>query len=163
MKDLFVGVTTWNSAAFLPVSLEALRKNTDAKRTRLMILDNNSTDDTIAIARSFGAEVVWRKQSSQGAALIDLFNSSRSEFTLLLHADVVLLTPQWFEASTRHLAGNVALVSPEDIGCGPYTRPWGRGMPESSFLLFRTALGRKTRRWYKRQRFKLTIPFRGID
>jgi len=53
--DLFVGITTWNSAAFLPHSLAALRLNTDERRTRVMILDNFSTDATVAIARGFGA------------------------------------------------------------------------------------------------------------
>ena len=151
--DLYVGITTWNSAAFLPHSLAALRRNTDERRTRLMILDNFSTDNTVEIARRFGAEVVQR-HSSQAMALADLFNFSRSELTLLLHADVVLLTPEWLEVCAQHLDGIVALVSPEDIGCGPFTRPWGREKPESSFLLFRTALARPTRQWQWRQRFK---------
>jgi glycosyltransferase involved in cell wall biosynthesis len=160
--DLFVGITTWNSAAFLPHSLAALRRNTDQRRTRVMILDNFSTDATAEIARSFGAEVVTR-HSGQAMALADLFNFSRSDLTLLLHADVVLLTPDWLEVCARHLDGNVALVSPEDIGCGPFTRPWGHDKPESSFLLFRTALARRTRRWQRRQRFKLLLPYRAID
>ena len=160
---LFVGMTTWNSAAFLPTSLAALRAMTDERDTRLVVLDNNSTDATVSIARRFGAEIVVRKDSGQGQALIDLFNFSRSEFTLLLHADVVLLDRRWLDVCAAHLTGNVALVSPEDIGCGPYTRPWGHDMPESSFLLFRTKLARRTRVWFRRQRFKLTLPFRGID
>ena len=159
---LFVGMTTWNSASFLPASLTALRAMTDARETHLVVLDNDSTDGTADIARSFGAEVIVRR-SGQAHALMDLFNRSRAEFTLLLHADVVLLDRRWLDACAAHLTGNVALVSPEDIGCGPYTRPWGRGMPESSFLLFRTALARRTRIWFRRRRFKLPLPFRGLD
>jgi len=161
-RDLFVGITTWNSATFLPHSLAAVRRHTDERRTRLMILDNFSTDGTVDVARRFGAEVVQRR-SGQAAALADLFNFSRSELTLLLHADVVLLTPQWLEVCARHLTSNVALVSPEDIGCGPYTRPHGRDQPESSFMLFRTAAARRTRRWQWRRRFKLRLPYRAID
>lgn len=160
--ELFVGITTWNSATFLRASLGGVRNTTDATRTRVVVLDNHSTDDTVAIARSFGAEVVQR-HSGQVAALVDLFNWSRSEFTLLIHADTVLLDPRWLDLCRAHLTGNVALISPEDIGCGPYTRPWGAGLPESSFLLFRTALARKARRWYRRRRFGLTLPYRGID
>ena len=159
---LFVGMTTWNSAAFLPASLAALRTMTDARDTRLVILDNESTDATVDVAQQFGAEVIRRK-SGQSHALMDLFNHSHAEFTLLLHADVVLLDRRWLDVCAAHLTGNVALVSPEDIGCGPYTRPWGRGMPESSFLLFRTALARRTRIWFRRRRFKLPLPFRGLD
>jgi glycosyltransferase involved in cell wall biosynthesis len=159
---LFVGMTTWNSAGFLPTSLAALRTMTDARETRLVILDNDSTDTTVDVARQFGAEVIQRK-SGQAHALMDLFNLSRAEMTLLIHADVVLLDRRWLDVCAAHLTGNVALVSPEDIGCGPYTRPWGRGMPESSFLLFRTALARRTRIWFRRQRFRLPLPFRGLD
>lgn len=147
---------------FLPTSLRALRRMTDHRTTRLVVLDNDSTDATREVARSFGAEVVLRR-SSQAMALIDLFNWSGSTFTLLLHADVVLLSPEWLEVCARRLTGNVALVSPEDIGCGPYTRPWGKEMPESSFLLFRTALARRTRITLWRRRFRLRLPLRAID
>ena len=160
--ELFVGMTTWNSGTFLRASLGGVRNTTDAKRTRLFVLDNFSTDDTVEIARSFGAEVVQRR-SGQAMALADLFNFSRSEFTLLIHADVVLLSDRWLDVCRRHLTGNAALVSPEDIGCGPHTRAWGKEMPESSFLLFRTALARKTRQWYRRRRMMLPMPYRAVD
>src|SRR5436305_68546 len=123
-RDLFIGMTTWNSAGFLPTSLTALRRHTDERRTRLVVLDNDSDDETVSIARSFGAEVV-RRASGQDAALGDLFNFSRSDYTLLVHSDIVLLDSAWFDACAWHLTKDVALVSPEDIGCGPYTRPWG--------------------------------------
>ncbi len=161
-RDLFIGMTTWNSEVFLPVSLASLRRATDERTTRLVVLDNYSGDATTKIARSFGAEVVQRR-GSQSMALIDLFNLSRSTYTLLIHADVVVLARDWLDVCTRRLTGNVALVSPEDIGCGPYTRPWGRGMPESSFLLFRTRLAARARTVLWRQRFKLSLPVRAID
>lgn len=161
--ELFIGITTWNSATFLRASLAGIRNTTDAKRTRVVVLDNQSTDDTVAVAKSFAAEVVVRP-SSQVVALMDLFNWSRSELTLLIHADVVLLGERWLDVCRTHLTGNVALVSPEDIGCGPYTRPWGKGMPESSFLLFRTSLARKIREWRGwRRRLGIRLPYRGID
>jgi glycosyltransferase involved in cell wall biosynthesis len=161
-NDLTIGMTTWNSAAFLPASLLALRRHTDERSTRLVVHDNFSHDKTVEIARTFGADIIQR-QGSQAVALMDLFNASRSDLTLLVHADVVLLNDDWLPACQRHLTGNVALVSPEDIGCGPFTRPWGVGMPESSFLLFRTREARRTRQVYWRRRFRLRLPYRGID
>jgi len=160
--ELFVGITTWNSASFIDTTLTAVRRTTDAARTRLVVFDNVSTDDTVAIARKHKAEVFQRK-SGQQAALMDLFNLSNSELTLLIHADVILLDERWLDVCRKHLTGNVALVSPEDIGCGPYTRPWGKNMPESSFMFFRTALARKTRTWHWRRRFRLRVPYRGLD
>lgn len=159
---LFIGITTWNSGTFLGHTLAAIRRTTDARSTRLMILDNVSTDDTVSIARDHGAEVLVR-QSGQDMALMDLFNASRSEFTLLMHADVILLDERWFDLCRAATTKNIALVSPEDIGCGPYTRPWGANMPESSFLFFRTDDARRTRRWFKRRRFGVHLPYRAID
>jgi glycosyltransferase involved in cell wall biosynthesis len=160
--DLFIGMTTWNSAGFLAASLGAIRRNTDSRRTRVVILDNYSTDATVEIARDFDAKVV-RRRSSQAMAAGDLFNFSRAEYTLLVHADVVLMNPDWFTVCARHLTDRVALISPEDIGCGPFTRPWGSGKPESSFLFFRTQLARKTRITMHRRRFRLRLPVKMID
>lgn len=160
--DLYVGITTSNSAAFLPACLSALRRHTEERATRVVVLDNASLDDTVELAKGFGAEVVVRR-SDQAMALVDLFNDSRAEFTLLIHADVVLLSAEWRRVCTARLRERVALVSPEDIGCGPFTRPWGKGMPESSFLLFRTRAARRIRRWLWRRRFRLRLPYRGLD
>ncbi len=162
MPALFIGITTWNSATFLPYTLRAIRATTSPSSTEVAVLDNLSHDQSAAIALSHGATVL-RRRSSQAAALTDLFNMSRAEFTLLVHADVILLNPNWLDLCVSAIDSHVALVSPEDIGCGPYTRPWGSNMPESSFLFFHTKMARRTRRTFWRRRFGLTLPFRGID
>jgi glycosyltransferase involved in cell wall biosynthesis len=116
--DLFVGITSWNSALFLPHCLDALRRTTAGIRTRICVLDNASSDASAALALERGAEVVVRS-CTQPEALQQLVRSSREQFTLLLHADVILLDPDWFERCTAHLGGDTVLISPEDIGCGP--------------------------------------------
>jgi glycosyltransferase involved in cell wall biosynthesis len=59
---LFVGMTTWNSAAFLPASLAALRAMTDARETHLVVFDNDSTDGAAGIARRFGADIFYTRR-----------------------------------------------------------------------------------------------------
>ncbi len=81
---------------------------------------------------------------------------SRSAFTLLLHSDVVLLSNRWFEVCGK-IDAKTALVSPEDIGCGPYSRPFGRGMPESSFLFFDASQVRRVKVW--RRNYWNRIPY----
>jgi glycosyltransferase involved in cell wall biosynthesis len=159
--ELTIGVTTWNSAPFLRACLEAIRA-TVGRRARVLVLDNMSNDGSEVVAAGAGAEVV-RRGCSQPEALERLFALSRSRYTLLLHADVVMLDPNWLDICLDRLRDDVALVSPEDIGCGPYTRPWGAGMPESSFLLFDTAKARACRSWFRRQRFKIRWPYRALD
>ncbi len=144
--ELFVGVTTWNSELFLEHCLRSIQKTTEGVRVRIGVVDNVSTDRSAQIARDLGIEV-HIERCSQAIALNRLLAMSNARHTLLLHSDVILLSPRWYQTCARRLDGNVALVSPEDIGCGPMTRPYGAEMPESCFMLFDTAKARAARNW----------------
>lgn len=160
--ELFVGVTSWDSALFLGPCLRAIRRTTRNVNTRIVVLDNCSRDDSARIARDEGAEVIVAA-CLQADALNRLLSLSRSPCALLIHSDVVLLSPRWFELCRARITGPVALVSPEDIGCGPYSRPFGAGKPESSFLFFDTAKARELRQMSWQKRFGLPWPRRGVD
>lgn len=142
-----------------------MRRTKAGAGARLVVVDNMSADDSVDIAQGYGAEVI-RRPCSQPSALQQLAGMSRSPRTLLMPANVVPLHPDWFEVCASALRGATALVSPEDIGCGPWTRPFGRGMPESSFLLWDTAGLRRISHWlllrfgrFRRPRRK--FPFHG--
>lgn len=160
--DLFVGVTTWNSELFLEHCLRSLRKTTDAARLRIGVVDNVSTDRSVEIARDFGADI-HIERCSQAIALNRLLSMSRAKHTLLLHSDVILMSPDWYPTCVARLQGPVALVSPEDIGCGPLTRPYGAGKPESCFMLFDTGKARRARTWTWRRRRGIPWPLRQMD
>ena len=134
-SELFVGITTWNSELLLPLCLDSLRRT--APDAKVVILDNESVDNTPRIANKFDARIV-SKRCSQGDALNELVRLADRPYTLLIHADVVLMSLRWLEIVLSKLHNVIALVSPEDMGCGPYTRPWGKGKPESSFMFFVT-------------------------
>ena len=159
---LFVGITTWNSDLFIETCIQAVKRFTDPASTEIVVWDNESTDDTVAIAKAHGVKVISCR-CPQARALNELFSQSRAIYTLLIHSDVVLLDPRWLDVCAKYLVGNVALVSPEDIGCGPYTRPWGKDKPESSFLLFRTELARDARIWTWTRKFLLRWPSRTLN
>lgn len=150
--DLFVGVTTWNSELFLAHCLRSIHRTTDGLRVRIGVVDNMSTDRSVDIARDLGARV-HVEHCRQSIALNRLLSMSDARHTLLIHSDVVLLSPDWYATCSRHLTDTTALVSPEDIGCGPLTRPYGAGMPESCFMLFDTQKARRTRTltWFRRR------------
>jgi glycosyltransferase involved in cell wall biosynthesis len=160
--DLFVGVTTWNSGLLLPHCLQSIRRTTSGLRVRLGVVDNCSTDNSVDVARQFGASVEII-HCSQALALNRLLARSRARMTLLVHSDVVLLSPAWFAVCQAKIRGSTVLVSPEDVGCGPLTRPYGRGKPESSFLLFDTNAARRIRKTVWVQRGWLRIPRRVIE
>jgi len=151
--ELTIGITSWNSELFLPHCIHSVRKTTPDIDVRIAVVDNESTDGSVRAARELGVDPIVR-QCSQGDALNLLLERSPSRYTLLVHSDVVLLSPQWYSLCCGKIAGNVVLVSPEDIGCGPYSRPFGAGKPESSFLFFDTEPFRRTAallwsRWHR--------------
>lgn len=156
-EELFVGVTTWNSELFLDACLESVRRTTDGLNVRIGVVDNESTDRSVEIARQHGAEVKI-EHCSQAIALNRLLAMSNARRTLLIHSDVILMSPRWYAVCDARLQGEVALVSPEDIGCGPLTRPYGKGMPESCFLLFDTGKARRLRTLVWRRRRGLPWP-----
>jgi glycosyltransferase involved in cell wall biosynthesis len=159
--ELTIGVTAWNSAPFLGACLESIRM-TIGRRARIIVHDNLSTDGSDALAERAGAEVV-REHCTQAAALNRLFAMSKSPYTLLMHADVVMLHMNWFDICLRRFDDDVALVCPEDNGCGPYTRFWGTGKPDCSFMLLDSSKARAARTWASIQRFKINWPRRALD
>jgi len=161
-RELFVGVTTWNSELFLEHCLRSIQKTTDGLNVRIGVVDNLSQDRSVQIARDFGAEVRL-EYCNQAIALNRLLSMSDARHTLLIHSDVVLLSPLWYSTCARRLSGNVALVSPEDIGCGPLTRPYGAGKPESCFMLFDTEKARHARTWKWIRRRGVPWPIRHLD
>lgn len=159
-REYFIGITTWNSALFLPLCLESIQKTLPT--AEVVVLDNCSNDGTQAIANKFGVRCLTRR-SSQSQALNILAKLSRSPYTVLIHADVVFLSQHWAEICISTLTGNTALVSPEDIGCGPYTRLWGVGKPESSFMFFKTQCLKHISILRRYQRFRIPYFRREID
>lgn len=160
-RDLFIGITSFNSEWFLDACLDSLAKTLEKGSYRTMVLDNSSTDNSVRISKKWGAEVVI-KNCTQANALNYLYRRSGSPYTLLIHADVVMLGKTWFEKCCAKVDAGSVLVSPEDIGLGPYTRGYP-GMPESSFMFFDTARAKKICNWYRTQRFKVLWPWKGIN
>lgn len=155
-SNLFIGITSWNSDYFLGHCLDSILDTTRGLDSRIVVLDNQSTDRSAQVASERGVEFLQRA-CTQGDALNDLVACSQSTYTLLIHSDVIMLSPDWFNLCRDQIDGNVALVSPEDIGCGPLSRPFGKGMPESSFMFFDTE---KLRRMMGRYRSRNFGPFR---
>lgn len=160
--DLFVGITSWNSELFLPICLESLREKTKDIEMEICVLDNLSVDRTPEIVARFGAQVI-SKGCGQGDAMNYLARMSRARFTLLIHSDVVFLNPCWFELVSSAFGSRTALVSPNDIGCGPLTRPFGQGKPESSFLFFETNALHRLRQSFLSWKWRIPLLKRRVN
>lgn len=153
---LFVGITSWNSELLLQHCIESVKKTTKGLAVEIAVLDNCSQDASAKIASQQGVTLI-SKQCSQADALNKLFHLSSAEYTLLIHADVILLSPDWFDVCTSYINTETVMVSPEDIGCGPLTRPFGLDKPESSFMFFHTEAIKIIRKWHFKKLYKCPI------
>src|SRR5262245_30488976 len=87
--ECFVGITSWNSEAFLGPCIDQVTK-TARGRVRVVVLDNASRDRSPEVAKTRGAEVIV-KRCGQAEALNVLLARSSSRYTLLIHSGVILL------------------------------------------------------------------------
>ena len=144
--DPFIGITSWDSELFLGACLQSAINNTAGIRVKVVVLDNCSCDQSAQIVKKYGAELVQRR-TNQAEALNALLDMSTAKHTLLIHADVILLSDQWYSLCASKISSSTVFVSPHDIGCGPMTRTFGHGHPESSFMFFDTDAIKAMRRW----------------
>lgn len=155
-NSLFIGITTSNSGHFIGHCLDQIKATTSVEY-RVMVIDNDSTDNTKDLVIERGAEFICIAKT-QGDALNYLFAQSGANFTLLIHADTILLSNHWFETCLAQVSDSTVLVSPEDIGCGPMTREFGRDQPESSFLFFHTSRAKRLAQWrVRRRRYRIPL------
>ena len=100
MKLICVVITAFNEEKNLPKCLEALtNQNFPKENYDIIVVDNNSTDKTAEIARSFGAEVInERKQGNTFAAKLGM-DSATGEIIAMVDADTVVDRNWLFEIS----------------------------------------------------------------
>lgn len=104
-------VPAHNEADNLPVTLPALMQQTRPP-DRIIVVADNCTDETAAVARSLGAEVIETVNNAdrKAGALNQAFSQLRqgatnSDLYLVLDADTSL-SPQFLDVAERYLAGH---------------------------------------------------------
>ena len=94
-----VMVPNYNEAEALKKCLAAVKMQITKASVEIVLLDNESTDDSVAIAQLFGAKVFTlpKAEFTFGRALNKGISYCNGEFILLLSSHVVLLTPHFIE------------------------------------------------------------------
>lgn len=82
-KTISLIIPCYNEALALPHVLPLVPDFVD----EVLIVDNNSTDETIAIAESFGAKVVVEKRQGYGAAYKKGFSTATADVFVTLDGD----------------------------------------------------------------------------
>lgn len=113
-----VVIPAYNEEKYLPICLSSLQKQT-FRDFEVIVVDNNSTDKTAQIARSFGAKVVKEKIQGMIPARERGFKEAQAEIIARTDADS-LVSPNWIERIFKTFTCNPHLVavtgSPDFIG-----------------------------------------------
>lgn len=98
--NISVIIPAFNEERYLGQALASLQSQT-VRPGEVLVIDNNSQDQTAAIARSWGATVIQEKTQGLIHARNRGFNESKFEIMARCDADVVLL-PNWLEKISQN-------------------------------------------------------------
>jgi len=99
MATISVVIPTWNRADLLRSVLANLEQQT-RRPDEIVVVDNGSRDDSLEIARAYGARIIGYEENRGFAiAVNDGISQSRGDWILILNNDVVL-RPDWIERLT---------------------------------------------------------------
>lgn len=120
MKEYKISVVipAFNEEKYIEVSLESF-VNQNIKDFELILIDNNSTDNTVKIAERFknvlNLKIINEKKQGRGAARARGFNEAKGDIILSADADTIVY-PDWIETLTGELKGDVvATTTPAKI------------------------------------------------
>lgn len=127
-------VPAYNEAAYLPATLDSLQQQDFTGPYEIVVVDNNSTDDTARIAAERGVRVLH--EDRQGVCAARLTGSLAATGEIIVSADAdTLYPPGWLSAVDRTLtrSGDVVAVA------GPCryenAQWWTRAFPAGLFGL----------------------------
>lgn len=101
-----ITIPTLNSAATIRETLRSVRAQS-YPHTELIIVDGNSTDQTVSISRDFGVQLISSRDPLLECRIIGI-SAARGDFILLLDSDQVL-NPDCIERAIR-LAGGFDMI-----------------------------------------------------
>ena len=116
--EISVVIPAYNEAKYLPKCLESIIKQT-FNNYEIIVVDNNSTDNTAWIARSFGARVVKEKIQGMIPARERGFREAKAEIIARTDADTVV-TKDWLEKIFRTFQTNPEVIALS----GPIFNSW---------------------------------------
>ncbi len=95
-----VVIPAYNEEKYIGACLESLMKQTE-KPDEIIVIDNNSTDATATIAKSYGATVILEKKQGRTAARNRGFDSAKGDIILRTDADT-RVPKNWVRKMKKH-------------------------------------------------------------
>ena len=131
---LSIVVPAYNEEARLPASLQAIAGFVEQQTysVEVLVVDNNSTDSTQAIAQEFASEqpyirVLFEKTQGKGAAVRTGMLAARGQYRFICDADLSMPIEEVQKFLPPQLSGyDIAIASREAPGAVRYNEPWYR-------------------------------------
>ncbi|WP_280335678.1 glycosyltransferase family 2 protein [Nocardia wallacei] len=142
MTSIDVITLTYNSARLLPDAIASVRAQTIADQVTMTVIDNASTDNTLAVARDLGIEPIANPTNIGFAAAINQAAAAgRGDYIAILNPDAALGDPKCLEAMLATLDDDrVGVVGTRIVTDGkPY--PNGRRFPSTTTAARHAVMG----------------------
>lgn len=126
--SISVVIPTYNSAETLELTLKSLIKQKYRGELEIIIVDDNSTDNTSEIIKKYGAKHLRHNTNlGLGKSVNDGINISNYDYVCVLHEDILIPYEEWLNKMISYLALNddVALVTSPSIVPEFIWKQWG--------------------------------------
>jgi glycosyltransferase involved in cell wall biosynthesis len=148
MVDYSIIIPAYNEEEFLPATLEAAVKAVNAVELEgeIIVVDNNSTDRTAEIARSYGISVVFEPYNQISKARNRGAEAAQGKYLIFLDADTLIteeLLNRTLDNFIKHncCGGGVTVTfdAPQDVFISAFTNFWNyvsakRSLAAGSYL-----------------------------
>ncbi|MEU4470347.1 glycosyltransferase family 2 protein [Micromonospora sp. NPDC023888] len=127
--------TPWSVVTVTYNSADTLRRCwAGAKPYEWIVVDNNSADDSAAVAEELGARVIRLPENVGFAKANNVGVRQAGEYVLFANPDLEV-QPAGFAAMQRHLDAHGGLVAPQLLATDGTPQPNGRGFPYATAKL----------------------------
>ncbi|MBI2334495.1 glycosyltransferase family 2 protein [Candidatus Daviesbacteria bacterium] len=148
MKDIEVSIVipAYNEEKYLSFVLQSLTHLQTKKNFEVIVVDNNSSDNTAKLAKSFqdklNLRVILEKTKGRGAARKRGFDEALGEVVVSLDADATIY-PDWLDTITDPLQDGVVATttSCKIVDCSSLTNALFNFIQPKAMVLYRWVLG----------------------
>lgn len=145
-RTVSIVIPAYNEEKYLAKTLQSLVEQKTDYDFEVVLVDNNSTDQTVKIALSFknnlNIRVISEKKQGRGAARARGFKEVKGEIIVSLDADTIVY-PTWFQLLITNLKGQVVATttSCKIVDCPFLTRVIFNLFQPWTSLLYRICFG----------------------
>src|SRR5574341_160045 len=104
-------IPTFNESAFIEKCLQSIfDQKYPPKKLEVLVVDNYSTDNTVALAKKFPVRILMNKIKDAQASKMVALRQAHGEYFIYLDADIELVGRHWFDKMLRPLLENKEIV-----------------------------------------------------